>query len=279
MYARALGEGARTKPGLRGCTLRVGGGRVVHPSFLLFFAAVLPSSAAFKRNAIVSGGLRDGSLWFRGARGVFFGVCGVLFLQRSQVGFSPLWGLGGVVVGRVLLLCSWLLPWDAVWGTGTPFTPWPLHSSHSIPIHPMASPCTPLPPHAPRCLSIDPIRPHTPYKITPCLPKPGDSCPALIQTLQTAWTQHQQAQSCPMLRESSLGSTRYQLEGQHPNINTVFSGFGVVLCFFLTCSKDRRLRGPHNLTGLTMFPRAAFLPAWPTTTRACLYGSPSPRVF
>lgn len=176
MYARALGEGARTKPGLRGCTLRVGGGRVVHPSFLLFFAAVLPSSAAFKRNAIVSGGLRDGSLRFRGARGVFFGVCGVLFLQRLQVGFSPLWGLGGVVVGRVLLLCSWLLPWDAVWGAGTPFTPWPLHSSHSIPIHPMASPCTPLPPHTPRCLSIHPIT-------SPCtLVMPLQNHPGLTQS-------------------------------------------------------------------------------------------------
>lgn len=220
---------------------------------------------------------------FGGLGGYFLGCVGFYSCRGCRWVFLPYgvsvgwWWVGSYCCAHGScpgMLCGELGPHSphslSIHPTASPFTPWPPRAPHCLPTHPAASPYTPLPPHAPwRC----------PYKITLGLPKAGDSCPASIQTLQTAWTQHQQAQSCPMLRESSLGSTRYQLEGQHPNINTVFSGFGVVLCFFLTCSKDRRLRGPHNLTGLTMFPRAAFLPAWPTTTRACLYGSPSPHVF
>lgn len=145
VHPGAGGRGAH-KAGAAGLHAPGRGGRAVHPSFLLFFAAVLPSSTAFKKNLAVSEGFRDGSLRFRGVRGLFFAVCGVLFLQRSQVGFSPLRGLGGVVVVRALLLCSWLLPWDAAWGAGTPLRP---RAPRCLPIHPTASPYTPLSPHAP----------------------------------------------------------------------------------------------------------------------------------
>lgn len=167
--------------------------------------------------------------------------------------------------------------WDPIHPMASPFIPQHPHSPHGLPVHPTAFPHTPLPLHTPHYLPMHPG--DAPTKSPWAYPKQGTAAQPQSRPYRQPGlsTSRPNPARCSVTAAWAAPGTSWR--GSTQISTPFFSGFRVVLCFFLTCSKDRRLRGPHNLTGLTMFPRAAFLPAWPTTTRACLYGSPSPRVF